>query len=89
MGFDLASIHAGEFLRSARAIKKDLDKRPRGWLNEAAATAAERSKARFSGMAELTRVPSVRRSQTPFVRDLDPRPFRCYIAGKACPLTGP
>jgi hypothetical protein len=39
MGFDLASIHAAS-PRNARAIRKDLDKRRRGWLNEAAATAA-------------------------------------------------
>ncbi|MBR1121517.1 DUF2252 family protein [Bradyrhizobium lablabi] len=39
MGFDLASVHAAS-ARSAGPIRKDLDKRPRGWLNKAAAIAA-------------------------------------------------
>jgi len=39
MGFDLASIHAAS-ARSIEAIVKDLDKRPRRWLNDAAAAAA-------------------------------------------------
>jgi hypothetical protein len=46
MGFDLASIHAAS-PRSAGAIRKDLDKRPRGWLNEAAATAASQVRRDF------------------------------------------
>lgn len=39
MGFDLASIHAAD-LRGKRAIQADLKKRPSGWLNAAAKTAA-------------------------------------------------
>ncbi len=46
MGFDLASIHAAS-PRSAGAIGKDLDKRPRGWLSAAAATAATAVKRDF------------------------------------------
>ena len=46
MGFDLASIHAAS-PHSARAIIKDLGKRPRGWLNTAAATAAAEVKRDF------------------------------------------
>ena len=45
MGFDLASIHAAS-PRSIEAIR-DLDKRPRGWLNEAAAAAASEVKRDF------------------------------------------
>lgn len=44
MGFDLASIHAAGSA-TTRAIRHDLRKRPRGWLNaaaKAAATAVER-----------------------------------------------
>ena len=43
---DIASIHAAS-PRGAAAIRKDLDKRPRGWLNEAAATAASEVKRDF------------------------------------------
>jgi hypothetical protein len=39
MGFDLASIHAADSPR-ARTLRADLGKRPRGWLNAAAKTAA-------------------------------------------------
>lgn len=39
MGFDLASIHA-DTANSVRKIKADLARRPRGWLNAAAAVAA-------------------------------------------------
>ena len=39
MGFDLASIHAAGSA-TTRAIRNDLRKRPRGWLNAAAKTAA-------------------------------------------------
>jgi Uncharacterized protein conserved in bacteria (DUF2252) len=39
MGFDLGSIHAASS-GSANAIARDLDRRPRGWLNDAAAIAA-------------------------------------------------
>jgi hypothetical protein len=46
MGFDLASVHAASPDRSG-AIGKDLDKRPRGWLNAAAATAAGEVKRDF------------------------------------------
>ncbi len=46
MGFDLASIHAAS-LRSTDAIKKNLKKRPRGWLNDAAATAANKVRRDF------------------------------------------
>ena len=46
MGFDLASIHAAS-LRSAGAIGKDLKKRPRGWLNAAAAAAADKVRRDF------------------------------------------
>jgi Uncharacterized protein conserved in bacteria (DUF2252) len=39
MGFDLASIHATDSA-TTRAIRRDLRKRPRGWLNAAAKAAA-------------------------------------------------
>jgi len=39
MGFDLASIHAAA-TQDVRALRADLKKRPRGWLNAAAKTAA-------------------------------------------------
>jgi hypothetical protein len=39
MGFDLASIHAAGSA-GVRALQADLKKRPRGWLNDAAKTAA-------------------------------------------------
>ena len=38
MGFDLASVHAAASL-GVRALRADLKKRPRGWLNAAAKTA--------------------------------------------------
>jgi hypothetical protein len=38
MGFDLASIHAAS--ENVQKIQGDLDKRPQGWLNRAARTAA-------------------------------------------------
>ncbi len=38
MGFDLASVHAAAAL-GVRALRADLKKRPRGWLNAAAKTA--------------------------------------------------
>jgi hypothetical protein len=39
MGFDLASIHAAGS-PGVRALRADLKKRPRNWLNAAAKTAA-------------------------------------------------
>ena len=53
--WDSTSRRSMRRVRAAlEAIKEDLEKRPRGWLNDAAATAAEQSQARFSGMEELT-----------------------------------
>jgi hypothetical protein len=43
MGFDLASIHAAGSV-SVKRLQADLAKRPRGWLNAAAAVAAEKVK---------------------------------------------
>jgi hypothetical protein len=43
MGFDVASIHAAGSV-PAKALKADLEKRPRGWLNAAAEVAAEKVK---------------------------------------------
>lgn len=43
MGFDLASIHADKRHRIA-AIRADLKRRPRGWLNAAAEVAADKVK---------------------------------------------
>jgi hypothetical protein len=46
MGFDLASIHAAS--GSVQKIQGDLDKRPQGWLNRAARTAAAETRRDFS-----------------------------------------
>jgi len=46
MGFDLASIHAAG-APGASALRADLKKRPRGWLNDAAKTAAAAVKRDF------------------------------------------
>ncbi|MBR1267315.1 DUF2252 family protein [Bradyrhizobium sp. AUGA SZCCT0222] len=43
MGFDLASIHAAGKV-PVKTLKADLDRRPRGWLNAAAAVAADKVK---------------------------------------------
>ncbi len=43
MGFDLASIHAAGSV-SVKTLQADLAKRPRGWLNAAAAVAADKVK---------------------------------------------
>jgi hypothetical protein len=43
MGFDVASVHAAGSV-PVKALKADLKKRPRGWLNAAAEVAAEKVK---------------------------------------------
>jgi hypothetical protein len=43
MGFDVASIHAAGKV-PVKTLKADLDRRPRGWLNAAAAVAADKVK---------------------------------------------
>ena len=45
MGFDLASIHAAS--GNAQGIQRDLDRRPQGWLNRAAKTAAAKTERDF------------------------------------------
>jgi hypothetical protein len=45
MGFDLASVHAAS--DNARRIEGDLDRRPGGWLNRAARTAAAETERDF------------------------------------------
>jgi hypothetical protein len=45
MGFDLASVHAAS--GDVKKIKHDLNRRPRGWLNRAARTAAGATKRDF------------------------------------------
>jgi hypothetical protein len=45
MGFDLASIHAAS--GNVRRIEGDLNRRPAGWLNRAARTAAAQTERDF------------------------------------------
>ena len=63
MGFDLASVHAAARCR-IKALQADLQERPRGWLNAAAAGCGRQSQARLSGMAELTPFHRCARSQS-------------------------
>jgi hypothetical protein len=43
MGFDVASIHAAGSV-PIKALQADLEKRPRGWLNDAAELAVDKVK---------------------------------------------